>query len=500
MTSHLNAVGEFQEVPGGRLEGDGARSATPPPSATPISEIIAGLRDVVALQGLSDQEYYWLASHGTERIADGQGIAFRQNEAAHHLNIILKGEIYVHRRNSGTVNLFIGRTAQITGRLPFSRMVRWAGEGCSSDYLWILDIHEDEFPGMLVAIPSMAQRCVSIMLDRVRDFAVADQQAEKLIALGKLAANLSHELNNPASAAQRAALSLASMMDRDEELCRLGRLFGSDKELSRYIEWTRKALGIIANVTVSDDISLAESDREEALVAWLEAHLVPEAWSVAPVLARTGLPIRVLDELAPAISRSSLAAAISSFAASLNARQMVEAVSDSSARIFRLIDAIKDYSYMDQAPIQKVDLTQSLENTLALLHPRLREMTVVRNYDSSVSSITAYGGELSQVWTALIENAIDATLGTGTLKLTTRLKGDMAFVEVWDDGVGIDAALSTRIFEPFFTTKPLGQGLGLGLDTVRRIVSKHFGSVTVQSIPHATCFQVLLPLDRPQIY
>ena len=495
MKSQSNADGESQE-----MFDDYSQYAAAPAPPTPISEIIAALRDVAALQGLTDEEYYWLASHGTERIGDGQGVVFRENEPAHHLNIILKGEIYVHRRNAGSITLFIGRTAQVTGRLPFSRMVCWAAEGSSSGTLWILDIHEEAFPAMLLAIPSMGQRCVSIMLDRVRDFTRADQQAEKLIALGKLAANLSHELNNPASAAQRAALNLATMIDRDEELCQLGRLFHSDQELSRYIEWTKKWSSIIKTVTVTDDDSLAESDREERFVAWLETHLIPQAWSMAPVFARTSLPVTALDELAEAISSNPLARALTSFAASLNAHHMVDAVSDSSARIFRLIDAIKDYSYMDQAPIQEVDLIQSLENTLALLHPRLRGMTVMRDYDPVVPAITAYGGELSQVWTALIDNAIDATQGAGTLKLTTRLKGDMAFVEIWDDGVGIDEALSTRIFEPFFTTKPLGQGLGLGLDTVRRILSKHFGFVTVQSIPHATCFQVLLPLDRPQIY
>ena len=488
---HANVSSEVHQVAG---------AAVPPAHPTAISERIAALRGVEALQGLSDEEYCWLASHATERIADGQAVIVRQGEPSHHLHIVLKGEIHVHRRNLGSVTLFVGRTGQITGKLPYSRMVAWTGEGVSSGYLWILDIHEDEFPAMLLAIPSMAQRCVSVMLDRVRDFTRAYQQAEKLAALGNLAASLSHELNNPASAAQRAAQNLASTIDRDQELCSLGRMFASEKELSNYLAWTRSSLATIQAETTVNSMDVSESDREEEFIQWMEAHRVPNAWSVAPAFARTNLPLGSLDQLGAVISSDALPAAVASFAASLNARNLVDTVADSSARIFRIVGAIRDYSYMDQAPIQEVDLAHSLENSLAVLGTRLQEMIVERDYDPALPAITAYGGELSQVWTALIENAIDATQGTGTVRLTTRLKGEFVFVEIWDDGSGIDPALSARIFEPFFTTKPLGQGLGLGLDTVRRIVSKHFGSVTVESVPHSTCFQVLLPLDRPQIY
>jgi signal transduction histidine kinase len=477
--------------------------AASPQNPTPIPEIVSALREVSALHGRTDDEYQWLASHCSERVAVDRAIVFRENEPAHHMSIVLKGEIYVHRRNSGSVSLFIGRTGQITGKLPYSRMAFWGAEGYSSGPLWVLDIHEKEFPAMLLAIPSIGQLCVSILLDRVRDFTRADLQAEKLEALGKLAANLSHELNNPASAAQRAALSLSSKIDKLQELCSLGRLFNSDEELTSYLDWTERLLSATdkeADLGTVAEVPLLESDLEEEFIDWLEKHQIPAAWTVAPAFARAKLQTGMLDELASRINSNALPVALTSFATLLDARSMVGAVSDSSGRIFKIISAIKDYSYMDQAPIQNVDLVQSVENTLAVLHPRLQGMSVTREYDPSLTAITGYGAELNQVWTALIENAIDATKGHGTLKLSIGLKGEMAFVEVWDDGIGIDPAFSSRIFEPFFTTKPLGKGLGLGLDTVRRIVNNHFGSVSVQSAPRATCFQIRLPIERPQIY
>jgi signal transduction histidine kinase len=191
---------------------------------------------------------------------------------------------------------------------------------------------------------------------------------------------------------------------------------------------------------------------------------------------------------------------LASFAASLNARLTAKTIADSSSRIFRIIKAIQDYSYMDQAPVQDVDLVQSVESALTLLHSQSAGITILRDYNPAMPRISAHGRELSQVWTALIENAFSAMNGHGTLKVTVTLNGEVAFVEFWDDGPGIDPAISSRIFEPFFTTKPIGQALGLGLDTVRRIVHKHLGSVTVKSAPGSTCFQVRLPMNRPQVY
>jgi len=183
---------------------------------------------------------------------------------------------------------------------------------------------------------------------------------------------------------------------------------------------------------------------------------------------------------------------------------MAETVIDSTVRIFDLISAIKDYSYMDPAPIQDVDLAESVERTLAMFQSRLEGVTVEREFDPALPRISAYGSELNQVWTILIENALEAigeSAGrTGVLRLKTRLSGQTAVVEIWDSGRGIPADLKSRIFEPFFTTKAPGRGLGLGLDTAQRIVNKHAGSLTVQSKPGETCFQVRLPLSQAQAY
>jgi len=473
-----------------------------PSTPTPVPEIVAALRGIELLSGLTEDEYLWLATHSTERMGRDQEIIFREGEPAYHFSIILKGQIYVYRKSAGLVAFSIGRAGQLTGKLPFSRMKAWGADGSTSGPVWILDIHEDLFPAMLLAIPSMGQRCASILIDRTRDFTRAEQQSEKLDALGKLAANLSHELKNPASAAQRAALSLLSSPNREEELCTLGRLFDSEEELAAFQGWARRARATIDRLAAkaAKANALSESDHEEELLSWLEAHRVPEAWKLAPVFAAAHLPSVALEELASIIGPKAFPAALASFSTSLDARLTVKTIADSSSRIFSIIKAIQDYSYMDQAPIQDVDLVQSVESALTLLHSRATGITILRDYNSAMPKITGYGGELSQVWTALIENAFTAMAGHGVLKVTITLSGEMAFVEFWDDGPGIDPAISSRIFEPFFTTKPIGQALGLGLDTVRRIVHKHLGSVTVQSIPGATCFQVRLPLNRPQVY
>jgi signal transduction histidine kinase len=356
---------------------------------------------------------------------------------------------------------------------------------------------------MLAAIPSMAQRCVSTLLDRVREVTRIEQQSEKLNALGKLAANLSHELNNPASAAQRCAASLfGELREYGEQKYRLGNLCLSEQEIAGYRAWVQNARARMDAYSRSQgpQSPLAITDREDSIVRWLNEHHVPEPWNIAPALSETNIPIDLLDDLATVTRPEVLPVALATVSRSLRVERLAETVVDATVRIFDLISAIKDYSYMDQAPIQDVDLAQSLENTLVMFNSRLKNVKVELNFDPDLPPISAYGSELNQVWTALIENALESMNDLGTLRLVTKLNGAMALVEVWDDGPGIDPKIRSRIFEPFFTTKAPGRGLGLGLDAVQRIVNKHSGFVTVESKPGATCFQIRLPLDLAQAY
>ena len=483
---------------------------TTPETPTPLPEIIAALRTISGLDGLTEEEYTWIATHAAERQAPDGAKIFGEGEPAVRMNIILRGEIHVSRRNSGPMAMFVGRAGLITGKLPFSRMKTYGGEGHSTGSSWVLDIHESLFPEMLAAIPSMGQRCVGILLDRVRDFTRMEQQAEKLSALGKLAGNLSHELNNPASAAQRSAASLYGQLRQyGDQKYQLGRLCLSDEQGQLYKDWVTRVRSSMNDITAHRRLNsglLSETDREEGLTRWLAAHQVPEPWNVASALAENFISVDQLEEFAAVAQPEVLSLAIATFASSLRAERMAETVVDATVRIFDLISAIKSYSYMDQAPVLDVDIAQSLDSTLSMFNSRLHETTVERDFDPALPHVSAYGNELNLVWTALIENALDA------MDLTKRpavLRDDLPIRpvptpawKIWDNGPGID--LSRPVLRtsssPSSPPKAVGSGLGLGLDTAQRIVARHSGFLTVESKPGATCFQVRIPFDQAQAY
>jgi signal transduction histidine kinase len=419
-------------------------------------------------------------------------VLFEEGAPAEQMMLILKGEIHVRRKTGGPMALFIGRTGQMTGLLPYSRMKGYGGQGFAVTDCWVLAVHRSQFDEMLRAIPSMGQRSVTTLLDRVREVTRIEQQAEKLNALGKLAGNLAHELNNPASAAQRAASGLITELrsNRDNRF-KMVNLCLSQQQIDAIEAWEEKIFNRAPQF--ADQRAATLIPREEAIRTWLNSIACPESWEIAAQLAEQAVTVADLVMLG-------------FFARYLRSSRSVETLLNSTARIFDIISAIKAYAYMDRAPILEVNVPAGLDATLQMLQSRIGNVQVIRDYAPDLPTISAYGSELNQVWTALIENALEALAeaatpaNPGQLRISARLEADMLLVEIQDTGPGIRAELQDRIFEPFFTTKPPGQGLGLGLDNAMRIVRKHRGHISVKSEPGDTCFRVRLPLDQLQAY
>lgn len=481
-----------------------APAVTPPVCPTPFEEIAAALEHIGPLHGLSLEDRLWLARHGQEHVAKAGEVLFEEGAPVEWMMLILKGEIHVRRLQGGPMALFIGRMGQMTGVLPFSRMKAYGGQGFAISDVWALLISKSLFPEMLAAIPSMAQRVVSTLLDRVREVTRIEQQAEKLTALGKLAGNLAHELNNPASAAQRAASSLGSELRANREnRFRLINLCLDDEQIEAIENWEQN---IFDRARPDEQQAASLIAREEAIRAWLNQVSCPDPWEIAAQLAEQGVAVADLDELPAFLGPEEICILLQYFARYLRSTRSVDTLVNSTARIFDLISAVKAYSYMDRAPILEVDVAAGLDATLQMLKSRIGKVKVIRDYAPDLPTISAYGSELNQVWTALIENALEAIAENSNpsvpalLRITARLEADMLLVEIWDSGHGIRPELQDRIFEPFFTTKPPGQGLGLGLDNAMRIVRKHRGHISVRSEPADTCFRVRLPLDQLQAY
>ena len=479
-------------------------SVAAPPHPTPPETIAEALDHIGPLHGMPFEDRLWLARNGHERIAHAGDILFEEGAPAEHMMLILKGEIHVRRQRSGPMSLFIGRSGQMTGLLPFSRMKSYGGQGFAATDVWALLVHRSLFPQMLTAIPSMTQRIVSTLLDRVREVTRIEQQAEKLTALGKLAGNLAHELNNPASAAQRAASGLNEELRANRKnRFKLINLCLTDEQISAVKTWELKVLvGPVhsPDVPETQHASVSLLAREESIRAWLAELDCPEPWDVAAPLAEQGITVDELNELRAVLPPDATCVSLQFFARYLRSARSIDTLLNSTARIFDLIRAVKDYSFMDRAPILEVDVSAGLDATVQMLQSRMSNVKVTRDYEPALPTISAYGSELNQVWTALIENALDALGNTGEIRLTCRQESDMLLIEIWDTGPGIPPELQDRIFEPFFTTKAPGQGLGLGLDNAMRIVRKHRGHISVKSEPGSTCFRVRLPLDQLQAY
>lgn len=459
------------------------------------------LRQVPLFAKLPADRMHWLMAQGTEVWLEPGQILRAQGELADRVFVLLKGEIALtKRKDNQDMLLEIYRENTLFGELPVLKGEThlWAS-GRAVTACHIFELGVKAFWDLLSSCPCVTTTILSTMAKRMQAVQSLSQHREKMVALGTLAAGLAHELNNPAAAAQRSTQQLRETSQTLQSAALvLGQLSCPQQDL--IIQLRQDLMQRAANATLLDP--LTQSDREDEVASWLQAQNVPDCWKLAPTLVTAGVDTAWLNQAAAQLPATALAAVCTWLEASLTELGLLNQLDHATDRISHLVKAVKDYSYMDQAPLQDIDVHDGLESTLTILAHKLKQgIQVIRDYDRQLPCITAYGSELNQVWTNLIDNAIDALVENGsydvvpTIYLHTRRENDMILVEVADNGPGIPAEIRSQIFNPFFTTKGVGRGTGLGLHIAYRvIVEQHQGDLRVLSEPGNTRFQIRLPI------
>ena len=450
------------------------------------------LRRVIEFADLPDDQLDWFLSQAQEMHLKAGETYLRQGDPADAMFVILEGHLQGRGELNGETVVFDLEPGDVTGVLPFSRMKQFTvGQRAVTDSR-ALRFPTSLFPDLIQKMPELTKRLVGLMSDRIREVTRLEQQRDRLASLGKLSAGLAHELNNPASAAKRAASQLREMIKKIKSASvELGKrdLTPAQKAEIENLE----ALFTQKDVVPPDALTI--SDLEDQIDSLLRSHGQDDLWQLAADLARRNIKPEILESLFANLDADAARAALVRIAASVEISVLLHEIESSTSRISDLVGAIKEYTYMDQAKVQNVDVVKSLETTLTILNHKLKQgVDVQRDYQRVPLLVNSFGSELNQVWTNIIDNAIDAMRGKGELRVRTYRDDNCVVVEIADNGPGISPEVQPHIFEPFFTTKGVGEGTGLGLDTVQRIVKKHRGNIQVNSKPGDTRFQIWLPL------
>lgn len=442
------------------------------------------------------RELEWLAAHGTMRHLEKDEVLTRANSniSVEGLFVLLSGRIAIYvDRGSGTNKVMEWKAGDVTGFLPYSRMSSPPGDTVAQEPTDALLVPKEDFPEMIRECQEVTSILVHQMLDRARQFKSKDLQDERLISLGKLSAGLAHELNNPASAIERAAALLDQRLEEAEHAARaLGAARLSDAQLTA-VDALRSCC---MNARVHGVLSpIQQAEREDAISDWLEAHHLPD--DIAGPLGETAVTIEALDQFEKAVTGPPLEAVLRWAAAGASVHALASEVQNAAMRISGLVLSIKGFSHMDQAAVgEPVDLPVGLSNTVDVLRSKARtkSVAVTVTVEPDLPKVLGFTGELNQVWANLIDNALDAVSQGGRIEITAKRERQRVVVHIVDNGTGIAPEIQKHMFEPFFTTKPVGQGTGQGLDIVRRLVIHNNADINVESRPGRTDFSVSLPL------
>ncbi len=456
------------------------------------------LRQSDIFTDVSDDEIASILAQGEEIHLQQGDVLFAEGTPASNFYILLEGDLQITRSMNGqdVVIADHANPGSFTGEVPLLTGTPYVATAHALKQTRVTRFSAETFQQMLVSCSPVTKAVLPTLAARIRSMEVLTMQQEKLAALGKLSAGLAHELNNPAAAAQRGAAQLRESLLALQTLN--FSLHGSEPIAKVLTGFQQDAMQKVAHAIPLEP--LAQSDREDELAAWLEDRGIVNGWELAPTFVDAGLDPSWFDTLAEQVQHKILLSFIPILEKTLHVFALLSSVEQSTERITTLVKVVKDYSYMDQAPLQEVDIHEGLENTLTILHYKLKNIAITRDYDRSLPHINAYGSELNQVWTNLLDNAGDAVesvQGERRIWIRTRREQELVLIEIGDNGSGISEDVQLHIFEPFFTTKGVGKGTGLGLDIAYRIVvNRHHGDLHVSSLPGDTRFQVRLPIER----
>ncbi len=453
--------------------------------------VISTLRRAPLFATLSDEQLIEIARGSEVWLEPGEYLV-HQGECRQDFYIVLDGHIeWTARVGQRDVHVLSHEAGMFFGHEPILLDIPVPVTGRALTAMHLYKWEQDAFWHILAVCPTITRELLTSVTQRFQTLEERSQQQAKLVSLGTLAAGLAHELNNPAAAVRRDAKIARERFDSVS-----ARVFTLARQLTpaQLAFLADLPQNIRARALPAPLNPLEQSDREDEVCQWLDERGIADSWRLAPFLVEKGLDQAWLEELDERVPAHALEDALAWVEALVDGVHLLDEIEHGSERISTLIQAMKEYSFMDQAPLQKVDLHAGIESTLTILGHKLKGIRVTRDYASDVPPIDAYGSELNQVWTNIIDNAIDALGGSGHIVIRTAAEPERALVEISDDGPGIPPEVLPHIFEPFFTTKGVGKGTGLGLDiSFQIVVETHHGDIRVESVPGNTRFQVRLP-------